>query len=198
MRQALIFVSAVLLLSAAGASAQLGSETRGSVYLGDFTLSSNGHGLRLEEGGGGVSVMHFFNPSFSTEFSVGIERQHYAQPVLYYPPTTQPPYLYFRRSTFTSYPVDAVAQYHFLNSTRWIPYLGVGAHYANGPHTFDIDPQIAGGVLFRITPSFALRFDARQLLGNHSEDWNPAFKPFIGVSWRFGRRISPAQPATTK
>ncbi len=198
MRQALIFVCAVLLLGAVAAFAQESGETRGSVYLSDFTLSSYGHGLRLEEGGGGVSVMHFFKPAFSTEFSVGVERQHYLQPIVYYTPTPQPPYLFYRRTTFTSYPVDAVAQYHFLNSTRWTPYLGLGVHYANGPHSFDIDPQIAGGVLFRITPTFALRFDARQLLGNNSQDWNPAFKPFVGVSWRLGRRASSAQPASPK
>ena len=96
-----------------------------------------------------------------------------------------------------TYPVDLTGRYHFLNETRWKPYVGLGMRYAQAPHLTPksrtaighgypnhLDPQVVGGVELLINPSFGVTVDAKQLLAN-SEAYDPRLKASVGLSWRF-------------
>jgi outer membrane protein W len=72
-------------------------------------------------------------------------------------------------------PIDATVNYHFVNDSRWKPYLGGGVRYVSNTITFrggplgpaylktrTTDPEIAGGVIFQLRPNIGLRLDAKQ------------------------------------
>jgi outer membrane protein W len=91
----------------------------------------------------------------------------------------------------TVYPISLDGQYHFLNASRWKPYLGLGVRYVSPKSTFydvgtRIEPEITGGVSFMITPHLALRFDGKQELRTKT---GPAYDPSslacVGLGWHF-------------
>jgi len=96
------------------------------------------------------------------------------------------------------YPIDANVSYHFLNGSRWKPYLGAGVRYVSdslhfsGPYRSNrftensVDPEISGGITFQFNPALGLRFDAKQIIGySRGYGTNPNFKGSVGLSLRF-------------
>jgi len=85
-------------------------------------------------------------------------------------------------------PVDLVARYHFFTDGRWQPYTGLGARYVRAPLQLQnrTTAEAEAGVFLRLSPSLQLQLGARQALNRSSgPSWDPAFKPVIGLSWRF-------------
>jgi hypothetical protein len=90
-------------------------------------------------------------------------------------------------------PIDLTVNYHWLNDTRWKPYLGGGAHYVAAPHVH-LDPgfryqdhvnsEVDGGVVFMLTRSAGVMLDGR-VIGGDRETYDPVFKISAGLSWRF-------------
>jgi outer membrane protein W len=95
------------------------------------------------------------------------------------------------RRNLHTVPIDLTARYHWLNDTRWKPYLGLGAHYVAAPtadrrfrYQDHINGTVNGGVLFMFTPSVGALLDGRALLGDKGP-YDTAFKLSAGLSWRF-------------
>jgi len=162
-----------------------------SVFYNDpsywFSSSSGGHA----EGGVGVAVSHAFSPIFSTELSIA--RESYT---LFANQAVSNGMISYDRVSVRTTPIDATARYHFVNATRWKPYIGGGLRYVDtheiGRGTFSprytfrsVESEIVGGVVFQIRPRIGLIFDGKQLIGNHSLHSDPSFKGSIGFNWRF-------------
>jgi hypothetical protein len=94
-----------------------------------------------------------------------------------------------------TYPVDLTGRFHFLNDTRWKPYLGLGARYVRAPHLTSeqmlvvghaypdrVSTELVGGLEFLLKPSFAITAEVKGLLSN-SEDYDAGFKISAGVNW---------------
>ena|SRR5438067_2748049 len=163
-----------------------------SVFVSDLTLiesSSSGTNVDVAYG---VAFDHMFSRRVSAELSV--TRQRTRESVSTFAPTG-PVYTSF---TNTLYPVDATVSYHFINDSRWKPYIGGGVRYVNGSvrnvslfnsyrtSTHSIDPEVSGGVTFQFRPTLGLRFDAKQTIGNgNSVIGDSDFNVFVGLSFRF-------------
>lgn len=96
-----------------------------------------------------------------------------------------------------SYPVDLTGRFHFLNDTRWKPYLGLGARYIGAPHLTSeqrvvvghsysdrVSGEIVGGLEFLIKPTLGITAEVKGLLRN-SEDYDAGFKISGGLNWHF-------------
>jgi outer membrane protein W len=116
----------------------------------------------------------------------------------FYTTTTPTGVLTTLRYATRAYPIDATVSYHFLNETRWKPYLGAGLRYVSetlrgtipgGDYRFTtrtVEPEISGGLTFQFTPRLGLRFDAKQVIGrNDRVVADPALKGYVGLSLRF-------------
>ena len=97
------------------------------------------------------------------------------------------------RAHLHTVPIDVTARYHWLNETRWKPYLGVGAHYVAAPHIHldpgfgyqdHIDGEVDGGVVFLLKPALGVMLNGRVMAGDR-ESYDANFKVSAGVSWRF-------------
>lgn len=87
-------------------------------------------------------------------------------------------------------PIDFDVRYHFITDARWQPYLGLGAHYLHASRSQVVDnrfsPEATAGVFFRISPRLQLRMGARQMFSStDAPRWDPAFRPIVGLSWKF-------------
>ena len=97
------------------------------------------------------------------------------------------------RAHFNTMPIDLTARYHWLNDTRWRPYLGGGVHYVAAPHIHldpgflykdHVDAQLDGGVVFLLTPAVGVMLDGR-VNGGDRESYDAVYKISAGLSWRF-------------
>ena len=97
------------------------------------------------------------------------------------------------KSHLRTVPVDVTARYHWLNGTRWKPYIGAGAHYVAAPKVHldpgfgyrnHIDGEVDGGVAFMFTPALGVMLDGR-VIGGERETYDPIFRISAGLSWRF-------------
>ena len=97
------------------------------------------------------------------------------------------------RARVRTMPIDVTLHYHWLNETRWKPYLGAGAHYVAAPkvhldpgfnYQSHIDAEVGGGVVFLLTPAFGAMLDGR-IIGGDRESYDPIFRVSAGLSWRF-------------
>jgi len=140
-----------------------------------------------ESGGVGVSYERMFAPRWSVQAAVAVEHHHsYNYVVEDNGAITLVP-----RERLKTMPIDLTVRYHWLNETRWKPYLGLGAHYVAAP---DADPRfryrnhleaaINGGTLFMLTHDLGLMLDGRIYLGSH-ESYDQSPRTSIGLSWRF-------------
>ena len=142
-------------------------------------------------GGIGAALNVWWTPRFSTEVAVAAEQSyaHYATNR----PTAGGPITVIGRERVETYPLDALVQYHFVNDTKWQPYLGAGARYVREPtpppgaERFgnQTSAEINGGVLFQFAPRWALKLDIKQLLRGDTAFFDSRAKGSIGVAWRF-------------
>ena len=138
-------------------------------------------------GGFGVAFERSFAPHWSAEGAIAVERHHsYPYVVL-----NDGSFLPIRAARFQTFPIDVTARYHWLNDSRWKPYLGAGGHYiaaANADSSFryrsHFDGEVNGGMLFMFTPAVGVMLDGRLLLGDR-EPYDSGFKVSAGLSWRF-------------
>jgi outer membrane protein W len=89
-------------------------------------------------------------------------------------------------------PIDVTARYHWLNDSRWKPFIGLGAHYVAAPsvdprfrYENHLDGVVDGGTAFMFTPTIGVLLTSRMILGNREETYDSTFKVSAGVSWRF-------------
>jgi outer membrane protein W len=131
-------------------------------------------------GGVGLSWSAFWTKRVSTELSVAKERSYESALVGQA----------FIENHVTTYPIDALAQYHFLNGSKWRPYVGAGIRYVErqtsvfAPTESRTSFEINGGVVWQFAPHWGLKFDARQLLREDSF-YDHSSKGSIGFSWSY-------------
>jgi outer membrane protein W len=184
MRRTGLFLIAFLVLSPAAFGQQ---KREPSIFLSDISGVSNAHEKTHWYGGVGIAFNAFVTPRISAQVAAAVE-QHHTYPYLVSPNGFIDPVIPL---TIRTYPIDLAAQYHFLNETRWKPYLGLGARYVRAPkvdpgflYRNHLNPEIVGGVEFLIRPSLGLTLDAKQLLGDR-ESYDPFLKVSVGLGWRF-------------
>jgi outer membrane protein W len=139
-----------------------------------------------------ASFERSFGDRFSAELSVSRER---ARRFVELVGTTSEPV----SATLATriYPLDLNVSYRLLTNSRWRPYIGGGMRYvhdtfhAAGRHisyvaSQTIDPEVSGGITLQFNPTFALRVDAKQVLGSHrTKVADPEFKASAGLSLSF-------------
>lgn len=177
---------ALLFLGAAASTA--GADDRISAFVSDVA-----HGT-------GAAYSHAWSPRWSTELSAAVERRNAR--IAVFPTSGQP---FTEVAKVRSYPIDLMMSYHFLNESRWSPYVSAGVHYIRAPsgvlrYPNSIFPlpvssgrpydnrtsaQFGGGVTFAITPHLGLRFDLKQQLGTETVPFDSLTRGSVGLSWRF-------------
>ena len=140
-----------------------------------------------EPGGYGVSYERMFAPRWSVQASVAVEH-HRSYEYVY---EDNGAITLVPRERLRTMPIDLVARYHWLNDTRWKPYIGLGAHYVAAPdadrrfrYRNHLEAGINGGTLFMLTHDLGLMLDGRIYAGNH-ESYDQSPRTSIGLSWRF-------------
>ncbi len=157
------------------------------IFLTNGVISHSSASGTEASASGGMAFDRMVTPRMSAQFAVGFER-HRTYSYVVEPGGT------FRQVTplrFRTYPFDVAVRYHFLNDTRWKPYLGFGARYIAAPNVGTefqyknhIGPEIVGGTVFQIGRSFGLVLDGKVLVGDH-EPYDAPFKTSFGLNWRF-------------
>ena len=97
------------------------------------------------------------------------------------------------RFTYSSFPIDLLAQYHIPTKTinRWKPYVGGGVRYVKRPDDAPDDtnatfsPELNGGLFYHLSERIAVRLDVRQLLSGDTPPYDDSSKLSFGVAWRF-------------
>lgn len=135
--------------------------------------------------GFGVALQHMLTPKWSGEVAVS-HRSSRTTAYLYDFNGNIIDTIEFRSRTT---PVDLVAQYHWINSTAWKPYLGGGyTHvFVSSSNAQQRDANFFtfdGGVVWRVRPAWGLRFDGKVLLGDKPSYIDSSNVSF-GVAWRF-------------
>jgi outer membrane protein W len=177
-------VVVTLFVAVSGAFAQ--QSNRATIYANDIGRISSQYFGTYWTGGGSLSLNHFWSPRFSTELAAGAQRD-YSGGVTFNRDGSVSGKQFFG---YTTYPIDVLAQYHFRSATRWQPYVGAGLHYVRSPRGFtgvvhEIDSQIDGGVVFNLSSRLGIVFDARLAPRRESSNWDPIFRPGVGLSWKF-------------
>jgi len=138
-------------------------------------------------GGVGASWNVFWSERVSTELLVAAEQYYENASSTSHNPAGQPVVtLYANR--IQTYPIDALAQYHFVNETSWRPYVGAGLRFVPDPGAQFVDTsnrtsfEVNGGVIWNFSPHWALKFDFKQLVHDDSV-YDSASKGSFGVSW---------------
>ena len=169
-----VLAVAAVLPTIAFAQQQLPKQTL-SVFLSDVGRSNNF--VNPWPGGVGVSFEQMLADRLSLHGSVAYERHRTITNAA-------------SRHLHTL-PIDLTARYHWLNDTRWKPYLGLGLHYLAEP---DVDPsfryyrhvngELDGGVVFMLNRSFGLLLDGKAIV-SRTEPFDSNLRLSAGVSWRF-------------
>ena len=135
--------------------------------------------------GFGLALQHMFTPRWSGEVAVS-HRSSRATAYFYDFNGNIVDTIEFRARTT---PVDLVAQYHWVNSTAWKPYIGGGyTHvFVDSSNVQQRDANfftVNGGVVWRVRPAWGLRFDGKVLFGDKPSYIDSSNVSF-GVAWRF-------------
>lgn len=136
----------------------------------------------------GLGAEYWFTPRVSSAVNVARHRDVTATTVFHdnaLPTTT------FGHAN--EYPIDAVVRYRFPGSDRWKPYLGGGFRATRafsvvsglGGRTWDVAPELNGGVTFMITRGLGLDFDGRVVPRQTHYTGVDQFRAAIGLSWHF-------------
>jgi outer membrane protein W len=160
MRTLLTFVFVSLLFTST-AFAQEKNEL--TVFLSDVT--DTGVARVHQYGGFGAAFSRTITPNLSAQLSVASE-EHYSYGYYFIGPDIKRP---LTPQTLRTFPLDLAVRYHWLNDTRWKPYMGAGLRYVGVPHNADpgfryhnhLNPEIVGGVELRLRPNLGLTLDAR-------------------------------------
>jgi len=206
MRSPIFIAASSLLFVVAAASAQQRSTPNAvTIFVSDLALSDTSTNGQHSDAGYGVALDHMFTDRISGELSVS--RQTYRRHVTTFvsggiPVTSFP--------QFELFPVDADVSYHFLFSSRWKPYVGVGLRYVEmsedlggplGPNVITsraVAPEVVGGLTYQFRPPLGIRLDARQVVrseksyitkpfftGFDALGFVPDFQASLGLSFRF-------------
>src|SRR3954452_24711159 len=192
MRKSIIVAVSLLFIVASAFAQQPTHSNTVSVFVSDLAVSRTSSGTDLDVAYG-AAFDHMFSKRVSAEVSV--TRQRTRESFTIFNPGGPAVFASF---TNTLYPVDATVSYHFVNDSRWKPYLGGGARYVSGTTqnygafnsyrftTHSLDPEISGGVTFQFRPTLGLRFDAKQTLGNgNSVLGDSSLNVSVRLSFRF-------------
>jgi outer membrane protein W len=158
-----------------------------SVFLSEPWIGfSSGSGAQ-GSAGVGISFARMFTPTVSAQLAIGSEGAHTYPYVVGANGSIIP----VERRSFRIFPVDLTVQYHFLNDTRWKPFIGAGAHYVGAPNVGSefgyqnhLGGLIVGGTTFRIDRSFGIVLEGKSVLGNR-EPYDRVFRTVIGLDWHF-------------
>jgi outer membrane protein W len=140
--------------------------------------------------GYGAAFSEAWTPRFSTAIAVGVED-----------PTVCVGGSFLERPCtqikLKTHPIDLSGRYHFLNDTRWKPYLGAGLRYTPAPkltaeqrtlvgHDYSdhVYPEAVGGVEFVVVPSFGITVEGKQLAGSR-QPYDSLFNVSGALNWRF-------------
>jgi len=167
-----------------------------SVFVTDLAISNSDIGGAHIDAAYGASFDRMFSERFSAELSVSSQR--YRRRMRTFTGSSEPTSVLVADRI---YPIDANVSYHFLNGSRWRPYIGAGLRYVNDtfhgyqgggrtafyrPAVQTIDPEISGGITLQFNRTLGLRLDAKQALGSHRSDVaDPELKASAGLSFRF-------------
>ncbi len=194
MRTRFVIAVSVVFLASASAFAQRPPAKANSftVFMSEANLSVSSESGTHFDAEYGLALQHHFTDRLSAELSV-TSRRYRPYPLFTGQGQTAGP------RTSRAYPFDATVAYHLVNDSRWQPYLGGGFRYIHESFlgitqsgTVDytatarsLDPEVAGGVVFKFRPSLGLRFDAKQVLRHRANIIDSNFKSSIGLAWRF-------------
>ena len=181
---ALVFLTMFLVASAAWA--QPVNEV--SLFLSNVSSLSYSSSDELRwYTGVGVGYSRMIRPNVSAQLAVAME-EHRTYPYFVGPTGDILP---VQPHDIRTYPVHLAARYHWVNDTRWKPYLGLGLRYVAAPDVdsrfrFEdkLNAEAVGGVQFLVKPEFGIELEARQLAGDR-EHYDQLFKLSVGVNWRF-------------
>jgi len=208
MRSAIFIAASSLLFVVAAASAQQRSTPNAvTIFVSDLALSdTRTNGVR-SDAGYGLALDHMFTDRVSVELAVSRQtfRRHVTTFVSSGIPVSSFP-------EFEIFPVDADVSYHFVSSSRWKPYAGVGLRYvgmsedfggALGPNVVwsrAVAPEVVGGLTFQVRPELGIRLDAREVIRSAKSyitkpqpglppfddpGFVPTFQASLGLSFRF-------------
>ena len=172
MRRTVVAVAAFFLVCGAAVAQPANRVGVYATNLGFGYSKTTGHEWT---GGGTFSYSRFWNSRFATEFAAGAQHE-YDGYTLYNPDGSVRD---SARTSYTIYPIDVLAQYHFQNETRWKPYVGAGFQYVQRPSSWKVGadynfaPEINGGVFFNVGKSWGIAFDFRA--STAWENWTSAF-----------------------
>ncbi len=184
MRKLVVLLAALLIATSLFAQQP---QKRTSLYV--FVSNPSGG---WSEGGGssyagavGLALQHKFTPRWSGELAVSRQRDHSG--FTRFDPNGN--IIEQRTYDVDSTPIDLGAQYHFLNTTNWKPYVGFGARYHTSTRELLLDrgDQLlygaTGGVVWQLRPAFGIRFDGKVLLGDTGQ--LDRVNASVGVTWGF-------------
>jgi opacity protein-like surface antigen len=145
--------------------------------------SSDSAGGRYS-GAWGVGAEVWFGPHVSAVVDVSQQKVYETDYFTAVPTTTS-------RSL---HPIDALVRYRFAGGERWKPYIGGGIRavhgyaydivFSHGPASWNVSPEVNGGVTFLFTKQLGLDFDVKAV--NSSQDTGiDDLRGSIGLSWRF-------------
>ena len=176
-------LAALLLLIATAAHAQNTSISVFATQIGGGWTRNEGSTYTADYG---LGVEQWFTPRVSAAVNIS-KHSDFAASTIFdlngFPTTT-----FYR---VNEYPIDALLRYRFAGSDRWKPYLGGGlravrgfARYGN--RVWSVQPEVNGGVTFKVTPHLGLDFDGK-FAPNESRYVGGVdqFRASIGLSWHF-------------
>jgi outer membrane protein W len=140
--------------------------------------------------GYGAAFSEAWSPRFSTAIAAGVEDVTVCVGGSFLErPCTQ--------IKLQTHPIDVSGRYHFLNETRWKPYVGAGLRYVPAPnlttesraavgHAYSdhVFPEVVGGLEFVVMPAFGITVEGKQLVGSR-EPYDSFFKLSAALNWRF-------------
>jgi outer membrane protein W len=158
-----------------------------SIFVSDLEVTHGKYDGTHGSAAFGASFDRMLTPNVSAQLAIASEQHRsYGYVVNANGTFTQVPAV-----SFHTVPIDLAARYHFLNETRWKPYVGLGLRYVGAPgvgrewrYQNHIGPEIVGGTLFRINRSLFLTLDGRVYVGDR-EAYDSQFKPSLGLRWQF-------------
>ena len=180
---------AAILFSLLVAASVFGQQQKNefSVFLTDSNIGYSSNRGTFGSTSYGLAFDRTLTPRLSAQVSIGFERHH----TYNYFVTPGGGFQQITPLAFHTHPIDLAVRYHFLNDTRWKPYLGLGARYVRQPNVGSefryqnhLGPEIVGGTAFQFTRSFGLVLDGKLYLGDR-EHYDAQFKPSFGLLWRF-------------